>query len=127
MTRRPRERIEATIAEFIPDEEDRRWVKPALLTLLGLAPAPAGGRDVLFAAWRIFFERIADKGTTVLLFEDLQWADTGLLDFIEYLLEWSRTSPILVVALARPELFDRRTDWGADVRNLTRLGLEPLD
>ncbi|HEY7937294.1 MAG TPA: adenylate/guanylate cyclase domain-containing protein [Candidatus Limnocylindrales bacterium] len=121
-----RERIDATIAEFVPDEEDRRWVKPALLTLLGLAPAPAGGRDVLFAAWRIFFERVAERGTTVLLFEDLQWADTGLLDFIEYLLEWSRTSPILVVALARPELFERRPDWGADVRNLTRLALEPL-
>ena len=110
-----RERIDATIAEFVPDEDDRRWVKPALLTLLGLAPAPAGGRDVLFAAWRIFFERVADRGTTVLLFEDLQWADTGLLDFIEYLLEWSRTSPILVVALARPELFERRPDWGAGV------------
>ena len=121
-----RERIDATIAEFIPDEEDRRWVKPALLTLLGLAPAPAGGRDLLFAAWRIFFERVADRGTTVLLFEDLQWADTGLLDFIEYLLEWSRTSPILVVALARPELFERRPDWGAEARNLTRLALEPL-
>ncbi len=121
-----RERIDSTITEFIPDEEDRRWVKPALLTLLGLAPAPAGGRDVLFAAWRIFFERVADRGTTVLLFEDLQWADTGLLDFIEYLLEWSRTSPILVVALARPELFERRPDWGAEARNLTRLALEPL-
>ncbi len=121
-----RERIDATIAEFIPDEEDRRWVKPALLTLLGLDPAPAGGRDVLFAAWRIFFERVAERGTTVLLFEDLQWADSGLLDFVEYLLEWSRTSPILVVALARPELFERRPDWGADVRNLTRLALEPL-
>ena len=121
-----RERIDATMTEFIPDEEDRRWVKPALLTLLGLAPAPAGGRDVLFAAWRIFFERVADRGTTVLLFEDLQWADTGLLDFIEYLLEWSRTSPILVVALARPELFERRPDWGSEARNLTRLALEPL-
>ncbi len=119
-------RIDATIAEFIPDEEERRWVRPALLTLLGLAPTPAGGRDVLFAAWRIFFERVAERGTTVLLFEDLQWADSGLLDFIEYLLEWSRTSPILVVALARPEDFERRTDWGADARNLTRLALEPL-
>jgi class 3 adenylate cyclase/tetratricopeptide (TPR) repeat protein len=121
-----RDRIDATIAEFIPDDEDRRWVRPALLTLLGLAPAPPGGRDVLFAAWRIFFERVAGRGTTVLLFEDLQWADTGLLDFIEYLLEWSRASPILVVSLARPELFERRVDWGADARNLTRLALEPL-
>ncbi|HEY7940531.1 MAG TPA: adenylate/guanylate cyclase domain-containing protein [Candidatus Limnocylindrales bacterium] len=121
-----RDRIRATVAEFVPGEEDRRWVEPSLLTLLGVEPAPAGGRDTLFAAWRIFFERIAERGTTVLLFEDLQWADPGLLDFIEHLLEWARNVPLVVVTLARPELLDRRPDWGADVRNLTRLALEPL-
>ncbi len=122
-----RERVRATVAEFVASDEDRRWVEPALLTLLGLEPAPAGGRDVLFAAWRIFFERIAALGTTVLLFEDLQWADTGLLDFVDHLLEWSRNVPLLVVTLARPELFDRRPGWGSQVRNLTKLELEPLD
>ena len=121
-----RERVRETVARFVPGDEDRRWVEPALLTLLGLEPAPSGGRDVLFAAWRIFFERIAEGGTTVLLFEDLQWADTGLLDFIDHVLEWSRGVPLLVVTLARPELFDRRAGWGAQVRNLTKLDLEPL-
>ena len=121
-----RERIKATVAEYVPTDDDRRWVEPALLTLLGLEPAPAGGRDVLFAAWRIFFERIAERSTTVLLFEDLQWADSGLLDFIEHLLEWSKNVPLIVVTLARPELFDRRPDWGAETRNLTKLALEPL-
>ncbi|MGH3073622.1 MAG: ATP-binding protein, partial [Gaiellales bacterium] len=121
-----RERIRATVEEHVPGEDDRRWVEPALLTLLGLEPAPAGGRDVLFAAWRIFFERIAERSTTVLLFEDLQWADSGLLDFIEHLLEWSKNVPLIVVTLARPELFERRPDWGAATRNLTKLALEPL-
>ena len=121
-----RERIAATVEQFVPDAVDRRWVEPALLTLLGLEPAPAGGRDVLFAAWRIFFERIAARGTTVLLFEDLQWADTGLLDFIDHLLEWSKGVPILIVTLARPELFDRRPDWGAGSRNFSAMALEPL-
>jgi class 3 adenylate cyclase/tetratricopeptide (TPR) repeat protein len=121
-----RERIHATVEEFVAAEDDRRWVEPALLTLLGLEPAPAGGRDVLFAAWRIFFERIAEQGTTVLLFEDLQWADTGLLDFVEHLLEWSKNAPLIVITLARPELLDRRPDWGAATRNLIRLALEPL-
>jgi class 3 adenylate cyclase/tetratricopeptide (TPR) repeat protein len=121
-----RARIAATVAEFVPADEDRRWVEPALLTLLGLEPAPAGGRDVLFAAWRIFFERIAERSTTVMLFEDLQWADSGLLDFIEHLLEWSKGVPLVIVTLARPELFDRRPDWGAETRYLTRLALEPL-
>jgi class 3 adenylate cyclase/tetratricopeptide (TPR) repeat protein len=121
-----RERIATAVAEFVERDDDRRWVEPALLTLLGLEPAPAGGRDVLFAAWRIFFERIAGHGTTILLFEDLQWADTGLLDFIGHLLEWSKNVPLLVVTLARPELFDRRPDWGSETRNLTKLALEPL-
>jgi class 3 adenylate cyclase/predicted ATPase len=121
-----RERTTATVAEFVPEADDRAWVEPALLTLLGLEPAPAGGRDVLFAAWRILFERIAERGTTVLVFEDLQWADSGLLDFIDHLLDWSRGVPILIVTLARPDLFERRPDWGAGRRSLTALALEPL-
>ncbi len=121
-----RERIAATVAEYVPGVEDQRWVGPALLTLLGLEPAPPGGRDLLFAAWRIFFERVASKGTTILVFEDLHWADSGLLDFIVHLLEWSRGVPILVVTLARPELFHKRPDWGAGMRNFTALTLEPL-
>ena len=121
-----RERVAATVVEHVPEASDRQWIEPALLTLLGLEPAPAGGRDVLFAAWRMFFERIAANGTTVLLFEDLQWADTGLLDFIDHLLEWSRGVPLVVVTLARPELFDRRPGWGSATRNLTSMALQPL-
>src|SRR5206468_1788600 len=75
-----RERIAATVAEYVPGEQDRRFVEPALLTLLGLEAPPPGGRDALFAAWRIFFEHVALKGTSVLVFEDLQWADSGPLD-----------------------------------------------
>ena len=60
------------------------------------------------------------------MFEDLQWADDGLLDFIEYLLDWSRSHPIFVVTLARPELLDRRPGWGTDRRGATAMRLEPL-
>ena len=121
-----RERIAVTLDEYVEDEDERERIGPALLTLLGVEEAPAGGRDALFPAWRLFFERIAELGTTVLVFEDLQWADTGLLDFIDHLLDWSKGLPIMVVSLARPELFDRRPDWGANRRNLTSLALEPL-
>jgi class 3 adenylate cyclase/tetratricopeptide (TPR) repeat protein len=121
-----RARIAETLADFVPDESERHWIEPSLLFLLGVGDAPAGGRDELFAAWRTFFERIAATGTTLLVFEDLQWADTGLLDFIDHLLDWSRNHPILVVTLARPELLDRRPDWGAGRRNLVAISLEPL-
>ncbi|HYI66569.1 MAG TPA: adenylate/guanylate cyclase domain-containing protein, partial [Candidatus Limnocylindrales bacterium] len=121
-----RERIAVTLDEYVEDASERERIGPALLSLLGVEEAPAGGRDTLFPAWRLFFERIAELGTTVLVFEDLQWADTGLLDFIDHLLDWSKGLPIMVVTLARPELFDRRPDWGAGRRQLTTLALEPL-
>jgi class 3 adenylate cyclase/tetratricopeptide (TPR) repeat protein len=121
-----RRRIQTKLEEHVPDASERERIGPALLTLLGVEEAPAGGRDALFPAWRLFFERIAEKGTTVLVFEDLQWADTGLVDFIEHLLDWSKGLPIMVITLARPELFDRRPDWGMGRRNLATLALEPL-
>src|SRR5205814_1454644 len=69
---------------------------------------------------------IAERRPVVMLFEDLQWADAGLLDFIESVLEWSRTLPILIVTLARPELAEKRPDWGSTQRSFTSLRLEPL-
>ena len=86
-----RTKLSATVADYIPDEDERRWIEPRLAHLLGLEDASAGEREELFAVWRTFFERIADRGPTVMVFEDLQWADPGLLDFIESMLEWSRT------------------------------------
>jgi class 3 adenylate cyclase len=121
-----RERIGATLAEYVPDEAERRRLEPALLSLLGVGDPPAGGREELFAALRTFFERVSILGTTVLVFEDLQWADPGVLDFIDHLLEWSIGYPILVVTLARPELLDRRPDWGAGRRDFVALALGPL-
>jgi class 3 adenylate cyclase/tetratricopeptide (TPR) repeat protein len=114
------------VEEHLPDDEERRFVEPRLRHLLGLEENTRFERDDLFAAWRLFFERLADVYPTVMVFEDMQWADASLLDFIEYLLEWSRTSPLFVVTLARPELQDRRPTWGAATRNFTSVYLEPL-
>ncbi|HEY7667759.1 MAG TPA: adenylate/guanylate cyclase domain-containing protein, partial [Actinomycetota bacterium] len=121
-----RTKLSATVAEYVADEDERRWIEPRLAHLLGLEEATASERDELFSAWRTFFERIADRGPTVMVFEDLQWADPGLLDFIESMLEWSKDLPIFIVTLARPELADRRPNWGAEQRSFTSLRLEPL-
>ncbi len=121
-----RQKVGDTVARWVPAEDERRWVETALLALLGLGESLPGGRDEMFAAWRTFFERIAASGPTVLLFEDLQWADAGVLDFIDHLLEWTRGLPIFVISLARPDLLERRPDWGAGRRNFVSLALDPL-
>jgi class 3 adenylate cyclase/tetratricopeptide (TPR) repeat protein len=121
-----RERIAATLAEYVPDADERRWIEPRLLALLGIGDTPVGAREELFAAWRTFFERVAARGTVALVFEDLQWADAGLLDFIDHVLEWSKGAPIYIVTLARPELLERRPEWGAGRRNFVAISLEPL-
>jgi class 3 adenylate cyclase/tetratricopeptide (TPR) repeat protein len=120
------EKLHATVLEHVPDPEDQRWVEPRLSHLLGLEDRSTREPEELFSAWRLFFERMATAGPVVMVFEDLQWADRSLLDFIEYLLEWSRNHPLFVITLARPELQDKHPGWGAGKRNLTSLSLEPL-
>jgi class 3 adenylate cyclase/tetratricopeptide (TPR) repeat protein len=121
-----RRKLTATVHEHLLDPSERSFVEPRLAHLLGLEDGVAGDRQELFAAWRLLFERLADSSPVVLAFEDLQWADTSLLDFIEYLLEWSRDHPLFVVTLARPELHELRPGWGSAQRNFTSLYLEPL-
>ncbi len=120
-------KLDATLSEVLLDADERAFVEPKLAQLLGLAEhGTSSERHDLFAAWRLFFERMADTYPTVLVFEDMQWADESLLDFVEYLLEWSRSSPLYVLTLARPELADRRPNWGSGHRNFTSLYLDPL-
>ena len=119
-------KLRAALEEHVPDPEERQFVEPRLAQLLGLGDHEPRERQDLFAAWRLFFERLADTYPTVLAFEDMQWADESLLDFVEYLLEWSRNSPLYVITLARPELLERRSTWGAGHRNFSSLYLEPL-
>ena len=119
-------KLRATLEENIPDVEERRFVEPRLAQLLGLEARGPGDQENLFSAWRIFFERLADTSPTILLFEDLHWADDALLDFVEYLVDWARDRPIFIVTTARPELLERRPTWGAAKRSFTSLFLEPL-
>jgi class 3 adenylate cyclase/tetratricopeptide (TPR) repeat protein len=122
--RTTRTKIATTLAEHVPDEEERRWIEPALLALLGIGSGAA--TEQLFGAWRTFFERLAAKAPVVLVFEDFHFADTGLIDFVDHLLEWSKNVPIYVLTLSRPQLLERRADWGAGKRNFVSLYLEPL-
>jgi class 3 adenylate cyclase/tetratricopeptide (TPR) repeat protein len=112
------------------EESDGEWVGRHLRPLVGVE----GEQDLLadhraeaFAAWRRFFEGIAENRPLVLVFEDLHWADEGLLDFVDHLVDWAGGVPILVVGTARPELLARRAGWGGGKPNAVTLSLSPLD
>jgi class 3 adenylate cyclase/tetratricopeptide (TPR) repeat protein len=106
-----REKLHEAVYEQVSDERERRLVEPRLAHLLRLEERPDADRADLFSGWRLFFERMAGTNPVILAFEDLQWADSGLLEFIDYLLEWSADFPIFVLALGRPELREKRPGW----------------
>ena len=110
-TRTAREKLRAIVEEFVPEERERRLVEPRLAHLLRLEERPDADRVDLFSGWRLFFERMAASNPVILAFEDLQWADSGLLEFIDYLLEWSADVPIFVLSLGRAEFLQRRPGW----------------
>ena len=119
-----RAKIAEVVATHVPDESERRWIEPALLALLGFETGI--GSEQLFGAWRTFFERLAATAPVVLVFEDFHYADSGTIDFVDHLMEWSRNVPLYIVTLARPELLEKRETWGAGKRQFTSLYLEPL-
>jgi class 3 adenylate cyclase/tetratricopeptide (TPR) repeat protein len=122
---------------FVGDGEDEdlaRRIAP-LARLLGIEVPEAAGplerddaqsaRESIFGAVRTCLEGIADGQPLVLAWEDIHWADEGMLDLIEYLSQWLR-APVLQVCLARDELLERRPSWGVSRRTTTSLFLDPL-
>jgi len=114
----------------VVDSEEREYVAVRLGRLLGVpVPADTGNplsREELFAGWRLFFERLAATRPVVLLVEDAQYADAGLLEFLDHLVDWARGVSIFVLVFARPELEHTHPNW-AGGRNRTMLALDPLD
>ncbi|MGH3001328.1 MAG: ATP-binding protein, partial [Gaiellaceae bacterium] len=121
-----REKLHLAVEQSIADPDERRFVEPRLAHLLGLEEHAPWERENLFSAWRLFYERLAEEMPTVMVFEDMEWADAALLDFIEHLVDWSKNHSLFVLVLARPELAERRPTWGAARRNFSSLYLEPL-
>ena len=115
------QKVEKAVTELFGDDA----IAPQVLALVGAGDPGTFSRDDLFDAWRRFLERMAARFPLILAFEDIHWADAGLLDFIEHLADFAQ-GPILIVALARPELFDVRPAWGGGKRNAAAIYLDPL-
>ncbi|HZC74512.1 MAG TPA: AAA family ATPase, partial [Gaiellaceae bacterium] len=124
------EQAEAKLAEMVAglveDDRERAWLAAHARPLLGLESAERPERTEAFAAWRRLLEAAAEQRPLVLVFEDLHWADDGLLDFVDHLADWATTVPLLIVATSRPELLDRRPGWSGGKRNAFTLSLGAL-
>ena len=83
-------------------------------------------RETLFFSARLFVESLGAQGATLLLFEDIHWAEASLLDLIETLAARVREVPVLLLALARPELLNDRPGWAGGLPAYTALPLDRL-
>jgi class 3 adenylate cyclase/tetratricopeptide (TPR) repeat protein len=123
------EKLSEVVAEALDGTSDRHWVEGHLRPLVGRAAEEHSGGDrqpEAFAAWRRFFEALAERNPLILVFEDLHWADESLLDFVDHLVDWATGVPMLVVCTARPELLSRRPAWGGGKSNAATVSLSPL-
>src|SRR5258706_6748651 len=116
----------AKIDGAVPAGPDQDWLRQRLRPLVGVDVGSNAQREELFAAWRTFLEEVAEAHPTVLVFEDIHWADDAMLAFLEHLADRAQGVPLLVVATARPELFERHATFAAGLHNMNRINLVPL-
>jgi predicted ATPase len=117
--------LAAGLDRYVPDAGEREWLEPRLGALLGIGAVGTFPREDLFAAWTTFLRRVSeDEHPVVLLIDDAQHADDGLLMFLEYLLSVA-TFPCFVALLTRPGLLEANPGLATN-RRVTVLHLEPL-
>src|SRR5437868_3666757 len=104
-----------------PDRDAR-----LLAATIGEAGTEGVDKDLLFAAWRSALEATARQNPLVIVFEDLHWSSDSLLDLAEFVMQPRGDAAVLMIVLARPELLDRRPNWGGGRLNHLAIALEPL-
>jgi class 3 adenylate cyclase/tetratricopeptide (TPR) repeat protein len=120
----PPEEVDVRLTPLLAGDPDSIWLGQRVHALLGL-PAPAATAGENFAAWARVLELAAAGSPLALIIEDLHWADDSLLAFLEALAGTTHDVPLLLVASARPELFEDRAELVA--AEFRRIALEPLE
>jgi class 3 adenylate cyclase/tetratricopeptide (TPR) repeat protein len=122
-----RAKLAVAVAEVTTDESEQEWLRNSLAPLVGAGDGLAAATpESSFGAWQSFLEGIAAQHPLIVVFEDLHWADEQLLAFVDHLVDWSSTLPLLVLCTARPELYERSPGWGGGKRNSNTIALSPL-
>jgi hypothetical protein len=119
-----RDRLRAAVRRVVTGPDADRLVD-AVEPLVGLPGAQLPAEEAE-SAWRRLLVAIAAGSPTVLVFEDLHWADESMLRFIELLAAAARDVPLLVLCTARPELIDRDASWAGTITGSLTITLPPL-
>jgi class 3 adenylate cyclase/tetratricopeptide (TPR) repeat protein len=119
------EKLRLAVEGFLPAAEAADAIR-YLAVLLGLGSSEVVDPKLLFFAARRFVESVALGRPTLLVFEDIHWAQNSEFQLIEYLATYVRDAPVLFVAPARPELLDLRPTWASGLVAQTKVVLDPL-
>ena len=119
------QKLDDAVASLL--DEGAEEVASHLKILVGLTSDEVAHRRTLFFAARRLVEELAARQPLLLVFEDIHWAEGGLLDLIETLASRCEGAPVLLLTLTRPDLVDTRPAWGSGVRSYTALALDPLN
>ena len=118
------QKLEEAVSRLV--DEGAGELAAHLAILAGLTHDEVADRRTLFFAARRMVEDLAAEKPLVLVFEDIHWAEGGLLDLIETLASLLEHAPVLLLTMARPDLVDSSPSWGSGLRSYTALALDPL-
>jgi class 3 adenylate cyclase/tetratricopeptide (TPR) repeat protein len=121
----PADSVRARIAERLAGDEDALLVAERVAGLMGLGNG-VGATEESFWGIRKLLESLAKERPLVVVFDDVNWAEPTFLDLVQYIADWSRDAPILLVCMARPDLLEARPTWTRDDERRVSLVLEPL-
>lgn len=120
------ERIVASFVQGGYRADDAKRLADYVLATLGYEGVVNVDREQIFSAWRLFIEALSRQAPYIIIFENLHWASESLLDLVEHISSLRAQTSLLLIALSRPELLDRRPNWGGGRQNFTSLALQPL-
>ena len=119
------EQARAKVASLLHDGDDRPRALEVVASAIGLVDSAATTPEITWAV-RLLLQEVARSGPLVIVLDDLQWADDALLDLIERLALTATDVPLMLLCVARPELFEEASEWCEQVPDTVRLELEPL-
>ena len=122
----PRDKARSKIEDAVAGAEDASLIAERLADLLGVDGGTAELQE-MFWAIRKFLEWLGRSRPVVIMLDDLQWAESALLDLVEYLASWTRDTGLFIICVARPDLLDVRPQWGSGMAASSWLSLSPLD